>query len=101
MNNQIETFSFSPPINLSEECKWLVAVASLEATISVFNISDENNACSISLPGHWIFPNYLEADIIDQLKILLKLKSQIDIKLHVQEIRKKGNQIKINSKEFF
>ena len=37
--NQMETFSFSPPINLVEEAKWLIAVTSFEATNSVFNIN--------------------------------------------------------------
>ena len=36
MIQQLETFSFSPPINLAEEGKWLLAVTSFEATISVF-----------------------------------------------------------------
>ena len=35
----METFSFSPPINLVEEGKWLIAVTSFEATNSVFNIN--------------------------------------------------------------
>ena len=43
MNKQMETFSFNPPINLSEEGKWLLAVTSFEATNSVFNITSENN----------------------------------------------------------
>ena len=48
---QMETFSFSPPINLSS-AKWLLAVISLEATNSVFNTSDENNSFSNSKPSH-------------------------------------------------
>ena len=36
------TFSFSPPINLFEEGKWLLAVTSFEAKYSVFKITDEN-----------------------------------------------------------
>ena len=53
MNKQMETFSFSPPINLFEEGKWLLAVTFFEATNSVFNITDENNSFSITIPGHW------------------------------------------------
>ena len=34
MNKQMQTFSFSPPINLFEEGKWLLAVTSFEATNS-------------------------------------------------------------------
>ena len=52
MNKQIETFSFSPPINLVEEGKWLLAVTSFEVTNSVFNITDENNSFAITIPGH-------------------------------------------------
>ena len=44
MNKQMENFSFSPPINLFEEGKSLLAVTSFEATNSVFNITDKNNS---------------------------------------------------------
>ena len=37
MNKQMKTFCFSPPLNLVEECEWLLAVTCLEATNSVFN----------------------------------------------------------------
>ena len=53
MNKQLENSSFSPPINLIEEGKWLMAVTSFEATKSVFNISIENKSFSITIPGHW------------------------------------------------
>ena len=66
---------------------------------SVFNITDENSSFSISIPGYWRFPNYLEVNIIDKQKNLLKLKSGNDIELHVQEVRKKVYQIKIGDKE--
>ena len=52
MNKQMQTFSFSPPINLVEEGKWLLAVSSFECTNSVFNINNENNSFSIIIPGH-------------------------------------------------
>ena len=42
MNEQIQSFSFHPLINLVEEGKSLLAVTSVETTNSVFNISDEN-----------------------------------------------------------
>ena len=54
LNKQTETISFSPKINLSEEREWILAVTSLEATNSVFNITDENNRFSITAPSHWI-----------------------------------------------
>ena len=53
MNKQMQTFSFSPPMNLIEEGKWLLAVSSFECTNSVFDITDENNSFSITIPGHW------------------------------------------------
>ena len=36
MKKQFETFSFSPQINLVEEGKWLLGVASFDCTNSVF-----------------------------------------------------------------
>ena len=74
-------------------------VSPFECTNSVFNITDENNSFSIIIPGRWRIPNYLDDDIIDNLKKLLKLKSEIKIELHVNEVRKEGNKIKNNSKE--
>ena len=52
INRQMQTFSFSPPINLSEQGKCLLAITSFEARNSVFNIAGENNSFSISAPGH-------------------------------------------------
>ena len=99
MNKQMETFSFSPPLNLIEEGKWLLAVTSFEATNSVFNNANENNSFSISIPSCWRIPKYLEDNIFDQLKSLPKLKSKNDIELQVKEIRKRGNHTKIGDKE--
>ena len=44
MNKQMESFSFSPPINLVEEGKWLLTVTSFEPSNSVFNITKKNNS---------------------------------------------------------
>ena len=49
MNEQMQTFSFNPPINLAEEGKWL-KVSSFECTNFVFNITNENNSISIIIP---------------------------------------------------
>ena len=88
-------------MNLSEEGKCLLAATNFEATNSVFIITYENNSFSTSIPGRWRVPNYLEDGIIDKLKNLLKLGSQNDIEiLHVEEVRKKGDKIKLNSKQF-
>ena len=66
MNKQMQTFSFSPPILLVEEGKWLLAVTSSEATKNVFIITNENNSFSISKAGHWIAENAQQT--IDKLK---------------------------------
>ena len=59
MNKQMETFSYNPPINLSQKEKWLLAVSSFEATNSVFNITDKTNSFSITTLGHW-YSNFAE-----------------------------------------
>ena len=64
----MQTFSFSPSINLSEEDKWLLAVTSFDASNCVFNISGENDTFSISIPSYWIILLYLGDGIIDKLK---------------------------------
>ena len=98
MNKQTQTFSFNPPKKLIEEGKWLLRVTSLDCTISVPNINGENNSFSINIPGHC---NSKSAEkTIDKLNGLLKLKSQNNIDLHVQEVRKRGHQIKIGDKEY-
>ena len=95
MNKQRQTFSFNPPINLVEEGKRLLAVSSLECTNSVFNITNENNSFSIIIPGH--YETEFAEQIIDDLNKLLELKS---LELHVEEVRKRGNIIKIGDKEY-
>ena len=98
MNKQLQTFSFNPPTNLSEEGIWLSAVISFEAMNSVFNITDENNSFSISTPGH---SNSKDGEeLINKLNKLLELRSENDIELHVKEIRKRGDQIKIGDNEY-
>ena len=95
MNKQMQTFSFNPPINLLEEGKWLLAVSSFECTNSVFNINNGNISFSIIIPGHYQTES---ADkTIDELNKLLELRS---FELHVEEVRKRGNKIKIGDKEY-
>ena len=53
MNREMESFSFSPPKNMVEEGKWLLAVTVFEAMKSVFNTSDEHNSFSISTAWCW------------------------------------------------
>ena len=95
MNKQMQTFSFNPPINLFEEGKWLLAVSSFECTNSVFNITNENNSFSIIIPGH--YETEFAEQIIDNLNKLIELKS---LELHVEEVKKRGNKIKIGDKEY-
>ena len=94
-NKQLQTFSFNPPINLVEEGKWLLGVSSFECTNSVFNITNENNSFSIIIPGH--YQNKPDEKMINDLKKLLELKS---LELHVEEVRKRGNKIKIGNVEY-
>ena len=94
MNKQRQTFSFNPPINLNEEDKWLLAVSSFECTNSVFNITDENNSFSMIIPGHW--ETEFAEKIIYEVNRLLELRS---LDLHVNEVRKRGNTMKIGDKE--
>ena len=92
LNKELGTFSFNPPINSFEEGKLLLAVTSFEAPNSVFNITDENKSFSTSTPSHWSSRGGAEA--INTLHQILKLRSQKDIELHVEEFQEKRNQIK-------
>ena len=95
MNKQMQTFSFNPRINLLEEGKWLLAVSSLECTNYVFNITNENNSFSIIIPGH--YQTESAEKTIDELNKLLELGS---LELHVKEVRKRRNKIKIGDIEY-
>ena len=70
-------------------------MSSFECTNSVFNISDENNSFSIFISGHW--ETEFAEKIIDEVNRLLELRS---LELHVNEVRKRGNIIKIRDKEY-
>ena len=95
MNKQMQTFSFKPPINLVEEGKWLLGVSSFECTNSVFNITNENNSFSFIIPGH--YETESAEKTIDELNKLLELKY---LELHVDEVKKRGNKIKIGDSEY-
>ena len=97
INKQMQTFSFDPPINLVEEGKRLLAVSSFECTNSFFNITNENNSFSITIPGHWETESDEKSN--NDLNKLLKLRSENSIELHVKEARKRGTQIKIGDNE--
>ena len=95
MNKQRQTFSFNPPVNQIEEDKWLLAVSSFECTNSVFNVTDDNNLFSIIIPAHW--ETELAEKIIGEVNRLLEFRS---LDLHVTEVRKRGNKLKIGDKEY-
>ena len=95
LNKQMQSFSFHPPINLFEEGKWLMAVSLFDCTNSVFNITRENNSFSIIIPGH--YQNKSDEKTIDDRNKLLELKS---LELDVEEVRKRGNKIKIGDNEY-
>ena len=83
------SFSFSSPINLSEE-KWLIAVTGSEATNSVFNITDENNSFSITIAGCWYCRGGEET--IKRLREILGIRAREDIDLHGEDLRKRVEQ---------
>ena len=91
----MQTFSFNPPKNLVEEGKWLMAVSLFDCTNCVYNITNENNSFSIIMPAHW--ETEFADKIIDELNRFLELRS---LELHVNEVRKRGNIIKIRDKEY-
>ena len=95
MSKQRQTFSFNPPINLFEEDKWLLGVSSVECTNSVFNITDDNNSFSIIIQGQWEIE--FARKLIDEINRLIELKS---LELHVNEVRKRGNIIKVGDNEY-
>ena len=83
----MQSFSFNPSTNLSEEGKWMLAVTRFQATNSVFNITDENNTLSISKPGHWNSEDGEEH--INKLNNLLELRPENDVELHVKDVEKR------------
>ena len=65
-------------------------------SVQIFlNITDENNSFSIIIPGHW--ETEFAEKIIDEVNRLLELKS---FELHVEEVRRRGNIIKVGDKEY-
>ena len=69
-----------------------------EATNCVFDISNRNNSFAITTPGYCFSRG--GAETIHKSKTLLEIRSQNDIELHVENVRKRGNQIEIGNKDF-
>ena len=65
---------------------------------SVFNLIGENKIFSISKPGHCSSDDGEE--FFNKLIKLLELRSENDIELHVEEVRKKENQIRIEKNHY-
>ena len=70
-------------------------MSSFDCTNSVFNITDENVSFSNSIPGHW--ESKSDEETIDELNKLFELRS---LELHLKEVRKRGNKIKIGNDEY-
>ena len=81
---QMQTFSFSPLINLIEEGKWLFVLTSLQAKNYVFNINNGNISFSVTTSGYWITRGGRET--ISKPKESLELREENDIELHVAEV---------------
>ena len=62
-------------------------VTFFEATNCVFNITDESNSFSITIPGYWTFRGTV--GIIAEVQKFLGSESKNDFELNVEEIRKK------------
>ena len=87
MNEQMQTFSFNPPIISVEEGEWLLAVSSFDCTNIVFKI--RNGTKAFQLPYQVIgIPNLLKK-IIGELNKLLELRSENYIELHTEQVRNK------------
>ena len=67
-------------------------MTNFEATNFVFNKTDEIHSFSVTTPGHWSSRG--GSKIIPKLEILMEMREDNDIKLHVEEVRKRRNQIK-------
>ena len=93
LNKHMDHFSFSTPMNLSDEGKGRLAVTIFEAT--TFNITDETNTFSVTTPERWI-PDGGE-ELINKLNGLLELRSQNDIELHVKEVGKRSTRIELEN----
>ena len=69
-------------------------MSSFECTNSVFNKTNENNSFSIIIPGHYQ-TEFAEKMFID-LNILIELTF---LELQLEEIRKRGDKLKIGDNE--
>ena len=87
LNKQIQTFSFSPSSNFSDEGKGLLAVTGFEPKNCGSCQTDVNNTFSSATLVHWTSNGGKKT--MNKLQILLKLRSQNDIEKDVKEVTKK------------
>ena len=85
VKKQMETFPFNPPMNLSEEEQWMLALTNFEPTNTDFIITNGNNSFSVSTPGYWSSRH--RAETLNRLREFIGLRAQNDIELHVEECR--------------
>ena len=71
-----------------------MTVSLFDCTNSVFTITKANNSFSIIIPGH--YQTEFAEKVINDLNKLGELRS---LELHVEEVRKRGNKIKIADNE--
>ena len=67
----------------------------MECTSSVFNITNENNSFSITIPDHWETKSAQKPN--DELNKVTELNS---VDLHVKEVEKRDYKIIIGDKEY-
>ena len=92
----MRTFSFSPPINVSDGVRWLLGVSAFEPTLSVSTLTVENNSFSITTPNYFFLRGQ---KAIKKIRETLGLRQKKHIELHVKKVKRQGNQIKIGDKE--
>ena len=94
----MKTFSFSAPINLSEEKKWFFAASSFEAIDSVLIIIDENNTTSITTQRFWTPDG--GGEFFGKLNELLERRFEIDFELLGEEVEERGTRIEIDDRGY-
>ena len=83
----METISKNPPINFTEEGKWLSAVKRFETPSLVFDKTVDNNSFSCFTRNHWTPKD--GGETVSGLKKLLELRRRIDFEKHLQEDKKR------------
>ena len=79
----------------SEEEKYTIAVINSEVENSVFNIIEHNDMFTIYTPGYWQDP-----DTIKKLEELIEQTKSNQIQLLLEEVNKRGLEIKLGLNSF-